>query len=96
VSVVISKLPTIASWIDGSDAVRLVPPLATTNADDPVPDDVPRFVGDLRQAICEALIAAPRGESVAARVRAHSWAQVFGRYESVYEEAIARRIASGA
>jgi len=94
--VVVSALPTIASWIaqrDFGDAVRLVPPLATTNADEPVAADVPRFTGELAAAIRAALASPLPRERVAALVRDDTWRNVFARYELAYAEAMQRRAA---
>ena len=90
--VVVTALPTIASWIEGSDAVRFVPPLQTTNADEPVESDVPRFIDDLARAIRDTLASPPPREQVAALVRSHTWTDVFARYELAYAEAMAVRV----
>jgi glycosyltransferase involved in cell wall biosynthesis len=89
----LSALPTIRSWVpadfleDGHFA--LVPPLATTDADVPVPADVPRYVDALARAIA-AMLARPRGAAeraeLASRLASHAWSAVFARYESVYDE----------
>jgi len=90
--VVVTALPTIASWIEGSDAVQFVPPLQTTNADEPVESDVPRFIDDLARAIRDTLASPPPREKVAALVRSHTWTDVFKRYELAYAEAMAVRV----
>jgi len=90
---VVSALPTIASWIPPRwrerGWVELVPPLRTTRADEPVIDDVPRFVDDLAAAMARQL--ARSGDvawrrALAAELPAHSWSAVFERYERVYGE----------
>jgi glycosyltransferase involved in cell wall biosynthesis len=94
--VVVSALPTIASWIaqrDFGDAVCLVPLLETTNADEPVAADVPRFVGDLAAAIRAALASPLPRERVAVLVSDDTWRNVFARYELAYAEAMQRRAA---
>ncbi len=89
---VVSALPTIASWVPPawSDAgyVELVPPLATTHADDPVEADVPRFVADLAAALRRRLenpLAADARDALALELRAHGWSAVFDRYERIYD-----------
>ncbi|HEX6036825.1 glycosyltransferase family 4 protein [Longimicrobium sp.] len=91
----LSALPTIRSWVPAGwvDAghFRLVPALATTDADVPVPADVPRYVADLADAIA-SMLARPRTDAdradLASRLLPHSWAAVFARYESVYEDVL--------
>jgi glycosyltransferase involved in cell wall biosynthesis len=91
--VVVSALPTIASWARGSEAIRMVEPLATTNADEPVAADVPRFVAELATAIRVALAHALPRREVAALVQHETWRHVFARYEHEYEAATRQRVA---
>ena len=90
---VVSALPTIASWIPPlwreRGWVELVPPLRTTRADEPVLDDVPRFVDELAAAMARQLARAGDvawRRALAAELSPHSWAAVFERYERVYGE----------
>lgn len=89
----VSALPTIRSWVPAEwvDAGHfvLVPALATTDADVPVPADVPRFVDALARGMM-SMLARPHGAAeradLASRLAPHSWSAVFARYESVYDE----------
>jgi len=93
---VVSALPTIASWVPRSwrdrGFIELVPPLETTNADEPVAGDVERFTADLAAAI-ERRLAAPLDESarraLATELAPHSWSEVFERYEAIYRDVAA-------
>ena len=93
---VVSALPTIASWVPQSwrdrGFIELVPPLETTNADEPVASDVARFVNDLAAAI-ERRLASPLDDDarrdLASQLAPHSWPHVFDRYEEIYQEVTA-------
>lgn len=88
---VVSALPTIASWVpaewwrDGH--IDLIRPLVTTNADEPVESDIPRFTHDLAAALRKQVTrpwdAAPRA-ALAKQLEPHSWSAVFERYERIY------------
>jgi glycosyltransferase involved in cell wall biosynthesis len=89
--VIVSALPTIASWIPAEwwkdNAVTLVRPLITTNADEPVASDIPRFTHDLAAALRVALARPVDPEAriaLAKQLAPHSWSAVFERYERVY------------
>jgi glycosyltransferase involved in cell wall biosynthesis len=89
---VVSALPTIASWVpqEWRDAgyVELVPPLATTHADEPIADDVPRFTADLAAALRRRLehpLSNDARRSIAETLREHTWSSVFDRYEHLYD-----------
>lgn len=88
---VVSALPTIASWVPRAwreaGWVDLVPALATTRADEPVPSDVPRFVDGLAAALARRLERRPTPagrRQLAAALRPHTWSAVFDRYEEIY------------
>jgi len=93
---VVSALPTIASWVPQAwrdrGFIELVPPLATTNADEPVASDVARFVNDLAAGI-ERRLASPLDDDarrdLASQLAPHSWPHVFNRYEEIYREVTA-------
>jgi glycosyltransferase involved in cell wall biosynthesis len=93
---IVSALPTIASWVPRSwqdrGFIELVPALRTTNADEPVADDVERFVTDLAAAI-ERQLANPLDDDarrdLAAELVPHSWSHVFDRYEEIYRHVTA-------
>jgi glycosyltransferase involved in cell wall biosynthesis len=91
--VIVSKLPTVRSWIpkewQEAGHVELVPALATTRADEPVASDVPRFVADLAAALNRKLARKHTAESrrtLAHKLLPHSWSEVFNRYEQIYCE----------
>jgi glycosyltransferase involved in cell wall biosynthesis len=93
--VVVSALPTVQSWMpkpwQQGGLIELVPALATTHADEPVASDVPRFVADLAAALKRQLTHQRATESrriLSERLRPHSWAEVFKRYERVYREIV--------
>jgi len=98
---VVSALPTIASWVPQAwrdrGFIELVPPLETTNADEPVASDVARFVNDLAAAI-ERRLASPLDDAarreLASQLAPHSWPHVFDRYEEIYREVTARVLAT--
>ncbi|MEA2344736.1 MAG: alpha-maltose-phosphate synthase [Thermoanaerobaculia bacterium] len=93
---VVSALPTIASWVPQAwrdrGFIELVPPLETTNADEPVASDVARFLNDLAAAIARRL-ASPLDDDarrdLASRLAPHSWPHVFDRYEEIYRDVTA-------
>lgn len=99
---IVSALPTIDSWIPGqwreAGYVELVPPLATTHADEPVAADVPRFVADIAAALKRQLTHRQTMQSrrtLAAKLLPHSWSKVFNRYERVYGELVGGELTSG-
>lgn len=90
---VVSALPTVQSWVpkqwEEAGFVELIPPLATTRADEPVVADAPRFVADIAAALKRQLkrrYSVQRRRALAAKLSTHSWAEVFKRYERVYQE----------
>ena len=90
---VVSALPTVKSWIpkrwQEAGFVELVPALDTARADEPVASDVPRFIADISAALERQLKRrhdARRRHTLAAELSDHSWADVFARYERVYNE----------
>jgi glycosyltransferase involved in cell wall biosynthesis len=92
---IVSALPTVRSWIPEewreAGYVELVPALATTHADEPVAEDVPRFVADIAAALKRQLKHRQTIQSrrtLAAKLLPHSWAEVFNRYERVYRELV--------
>jgi glycosyltransferase involved in cell wall biosynthesis len=92
----VSALPTIRSWVPPDWVERghfaLIPPLATTQADVAVPADVPRFADAIADGIA-SMLSRPRGPAeraeLAGRLKPHSWAAVFARYERIYRELLA-------
>jgi glycosyltransferase involved in cell wall biosynthesis len=93
---VVSALPAIASWVPPAwrdrGFIELVPALRTTNADEPVADDVERFVADLADAIERRLAALPDDDArrtLASQLVPHSWSHVFDRYEEIYRDVTA-------
>jgi glycosyltransferase involved in cell wall biosynthesis len=93
--VVVSALPTVRSWVPEAwreaGFVELVPALDTTRADEPVAADVPRFVADLAAALRRSLAhenTMQRRRALASELSAHSWGEVFERYERVYRELV--------
>lgn len=96
---VVSALPTLESWAPrdwlDADWLTLVPKLATTGTDTPVPQDEERFTRDLAAAL-DAGLRAPRDNGDSARqaeaLRGHSWAAVFQRYEAMYRELLDSRL----
>jgi glycosyltransferase involved in cell wall biosynthesis len=87
---IVSGLPTVKSWVPESwqeaGFVELIPPLSTTHADEPVSTDVPRFVGDIADALKRHLVRSNTARTRrmwAAKLSPHSWSEVFKRYERV-------------
>lgn len=92
----VAALPTIASWAPetwrDTGCFELIPPLGTTEADRPIPADVPRYVNSLAGGIARFLDQPPSAENrlrLALLATEHSWARVFDRYEEVYAEVLA-------
>ena len=96
---VISKLPTIASWVplhwqEAGGGITFIRPLATRAADEPILTDEERYVRDLKGALKSVLTDtwdADRRRQFAEELKPHSWANVFLRYRKLYEIAIEKR-----
>jgi glycosyltransferase involved in cell wall biosynthesis len=99
---IVTALPTLRSWVPAewreTGFVSLVPPLATTRADEPVSADVPRFVVDIIAALKPHLAGSKtvrRRRTLAAKLTPHSWPEVFKRYERVYKELLSDQLPAG-
>jgi glycosyltransferase involved in cell wall biosynthesis len=99
---IVSALPTVRSWIPEqwreAGYVELVPALATTHADEPVAEDVPRFAADIAAALKRQLTRRQTMQcrrTLAAKLLPHSWAEVFSRYERVYGELVGGELRGG-
>ncbi|HEX2225376.1 MAG TPA: glycosyltransferase family 4 protein [Thermoanaerobaculia bacterium] len=89
----VSGLPSIRSWMPvewvDNNWFRLIPPLVTVDADRLIEADIPRFVEAIARGLRRQLVRRPPPESrreLADRLREHSWARVFERYERLYQE----------
>lgn len=99
---IVTALPTVQSWVPEqwhqAGFVELVPPLATTRADEPVSADVPRFVGDIAAALKRHLARSNtlrRRRALEAKLFPHSWSEVFKRYEQVYKDLLRDQLPAG-
>jgi len=91
--VVVTDLPGLDSWMPedlcADRMVEKVPLPRLTGPDSPVPEDLPRFVDNLANALSRQLQAAAncRGEAgIACRVAGFSWEGVFERIQTAYLE----------
>ena len=93
--IVVTALPGVGELLDGlpEDIVRQVALPRLEHVDQPVAEDLPRFVSALAEALRAQIAASTQAPSFAqgpakARLDAYRWPSVFARVEALYEELI--------